>query len=296
MQIDVVIPTKNRAGFVGGAIRSALDAAEVGDVVVVDDDSQDETRAVLASFGSRIQVVRGEFGSAAAARNAGIRASTAPFVSLLDSDDVMLPAKIPDLMPHFTNPLVSVVHGGIEVIDEHDEFDEVATARHARLLREADRQGTDYAGLARKCLMFSSALIIRRDAFDFVGGYDESLTLPYEDLDLYLRLALVSRLRYAPATVVRYRIWSGNFDATAHANGSIVVAKKHLDLLDRSIADPRTRARARGGLLRRLAQSSRSLMCNRDARRYLVRSFRADPLSLDVQGLRLLVGSLLPRR
>ena len=43
--------------------------------------------------------------------------------------------------------------------------------------------------------MYSSATLMRRDALETIGGFDDSLDI-YEDWDLYLRLSLVGELRY----------------------------------------------------------------------------------------------------
>lgn len=95
--LSVVIPTWNRAHLVGEAIESALGqmAGQV-EVIVVDDDSTDDTAEMLAQkFGSRIHLLRNtRRRGAGAARNAGARVASGELIAFLDSDDLWLPGKL----------------------------------------------------------------------------------------------------------------------------------------------------------------------------------------------------------
>jgi hypothetical protein len=89
------MPTYNRAHLLPRAIDSALAQTAAGklDIVVVDDGSRDETRAVVARYGDRVQYVYQANGGLAAARNTGIRACPNEFVAFLDDDDEWTPEK-----------------------------------------------------------------------------------------------------------------------------------------------------------------------------------------------------------
>src|SRR6516164_8679435 len=96
---SIVVPTYNRAHIIGGAIRS-VQAQTMTDweLIVVDDDSTDETRALLQKFAredARIKAVAnaGHIGPAGA-RNTGIRASQAEAIAFLDSDDTWEPRRL----------------------------------------------------------------------------------------------------------------------------------------------------------------------------------------------------------
>ena len=89
--VSVVVPTRNRAGYLEVALRSlAEQEGEVPhEVVVVDDRSTDETREVAVRAGVR-HVGSGTAGGLNAARNAGVDATTGPIVAFID-DDVWVP-------------------------------------------------------------------------------------------------------------------------------------------------------------------------------------------------------------
>src|SRR5437016_3897599 len=61
---SVVIPTRNRGALVERAVESALQASGVGEVIVVDDGSTDDTVVRLERFGQDVRVLSGMFGSA----------------------------------------------------------------------------------------------------------------------------------------------------------------------------------------------------------------------------------------
>jgi glycosyltransferase involved in cell wall biosynthesis len=83
------MPTYNRRPVIRRALESVLDQSmEQFELIVVDDGSDDGTIDLLASFDDpRLHVVVQENARVCAARNAGIAASSASFVTFLDSDD-----------------------------------------------------------------------------------------------------------------------------------------------------------------------------------------------------------------
>jgi glycosyltransferase involved in cell wall biosynthesis len=86
--VSVVIPTFNRRALLPRAIDSVFAAICADDeVIVVDDGSTDGTKAVLASYGSRIRSIRLSNGGAGRARNRGIQEARHPLIAFLDSDD-----------------------------------------------------------------------------------------------------------------------------------------------------------------------------------------------------------------
>lgn len=304
---SVVIPTKNRGRFVSCAVESALCAKDVGEVIVINDGSTDDTAARLERFGGRITLLHGPLGGAAAARNVGAARARYPLLAFLDDDDEMLPDKVPALAPHFDDPRVGLVHGRIEVMDEAGTPDPRATASHEEFFRRAEALGTSYSALTNRCTMFTSAILVRKEAFEGIGGYDSTLPPPYEDLDLYFRLSFEWRLVYARTTVTRYRIWSGNFDSRTHAEGMLAVSNKHLQLLhsiglpttflnDLRNGDAKTISRkARFGLYRRMAVSSQSLLRTRETRRFLFEAVCSDPGAIDLTMFRLFIASFAPK-
>ena len=96
---SILINNFNYAQYLADAIDSALaqDWADL-EVVVVDDGSTDDSRAVIERYGDRIVTVVQENGGQAAAFNSGFARATGDVVFFLDSDDWFLPGKISAVM------------------------------------------------------------------------------------------------------------------------------------------------------------------------------------------------------
>jgi glycosyltransferase involved in cell wall biosynthesis len=93
--ITVIMAVRDREHYVGEAIESILaQTAPPGDVVVVDDGSQDGTPDVLRGFGAAIRVLRQDPHNQFVATNHAIGAATTPLLAFLDSDDRYTPVSL----------------------------------------------------------------------------------------------------------------------------------------------------------------------------------------------------------
>jgi glycosyltransferase involved in cell wall biosynthesis len=92
MLFSVVIPTYNRANYIGRTIASLLqqDAAGIEyEIIVVDDGSTDNTEEVVTAVNdARVQYVRKSNAERAAARNYGARRAKGAYINFFDSDDL----------------------------------------------------------------------------------------------------------------------------------------------------------------------------------------------------------------
>lgn len=184
--IAVITPTRNRREAVLRAVDSVR-AQSLADWehVVVDDGSTDGTgEALAARADDRLRVLSlPQWGGANAARNAGIRASRAPIVTFLDSDDVFLPTRLERIAALFDGD------PGLAVTISSFDLDKNGTMRRisnppARL----DAAALEQAIVADIVSIAGSAITARRDALDRAGLFDETL-MRLQDRDLLLRLS-----------------------------------------------------------------------------------------------------------
>ena len=180
VRVSVVVPTFNRAWALAGAVDSVLaQTSSDFELIVVDDGSTDGTEALLAAYGNRIRVLCQSNAGVSAARNAGIVAARGELIAFLDSDDRWLPEKLavqksffdawPEALICQTEELW--VRNGVRVNPRR---------RHQKL------SGDIFLPSLELCLVSPSAVMMRRQLFDRVGLFDE--TLPAcEDYDLWLR-------------------------------------------------------------------------------------------------------------
>ncbi len=97
--VSVIIPARDAEASIGGTLRSlTADTAVIGEVILVDDASQDDTvelaRDAARTHGLPLSVLKVAVSGAGAARNAGLAAARFPFIHFLDADDRMEPGGI----------------------------------------------------------------------------------------------------------------------------------------------------------------------------------------------------------
>lgn len=108
--VSILINNYNYGRFLHQAIDSAL-AQTYGnvEVIVVDDGSTDDSRDIVASYGSRLTAVFKKNGGQASAFNAGIAASRGEVICMLDADDLFHPDKVERVIP-YSRPGTMIYH------------------------------------------------------------------------------------------------------------------------------------------------------------------------------------------
>lgn len=174
-----VIPCYNHGRFVADAARSALNQIDARvEVLVVDDGSDDGStpRACDDLEPMGVRVLHQPNAGLPAARNAGAAHATGEHLVFLDADDWVEPA--------FTRSL-------------HDELARAPQASHAYCQERLTDLGNNVIWrvpdwdpiLLLVTNLHPVTCLIRRDRFEAVGGFDETMTEGYEDWDLWLRFA-----------------------------------------------------------------------------------------------------------
>lgn len=93
-KISLIITTFSRPEMLKRAVRSAFEAGQDVEVIVVDDASTDETSDVCRTF-PEVKYIRAERNQGVAgARNLGLLESTGTYIAFLDDDDVRLPGSL----------------------------------------------------------------------------------------------------------------------------------------------------------------------------------------------------------
>jgi len=211
--IDVIIPAFNSERFIEKAIASVqAQSFAPSKIIVVDDGSTDSTEKKVQEFIAHtsipIEYIKKQNSGPNSARNAGLRASTAPFVAFLDADDTWTKDKLIVQMQVFETRKDSdlgLVYCDYNLVDENDSL--LKNPYHLPL----QARGRVFAELLRNNAIngSASAVLIKRNVFDKVGYFDESLRIG-EDWDMWLRIAKEYSVDFADETLVHVRRHSQN--------------------------------------------------------------------------------------
>lgn len=207
--VSVIIPTYNRAEHIRAAVVSVLaqDYEEM-EILVIDDASTDDTETVIRSIhDSRLQYVRKEVNSgAAAARNQGLSMAGGKYIAFQDSDDLWVPGKLKRQLARMQDG-----YGMVFAINERTHRDgSKEMVPHTGLQRE-NLQGQIYPHLLAESFMSTPSMLVDAAVIREVGGFDENM-MNYEDYDLALRIAKCVRVGFVDDVLVQSRILPDSID------------------------------------------------------------------------------------
>lgn len=218
MDVSVIIPTHNRAAYLGTALDSVV-AQTAGcriEIIVIDDGSTDHTDQVIKQYidrfgdpaGNRyIHYIHQPKQGVVAARNNGLSQSRAPLVAFLDSDDFWDKHKLQrQLQAIRMDDQVAAVHTSFRYVDKAGQPTDDGPQR-----LDNPCAGDCAAALLREDVIIFSSVLIRRRAIEKAAAAQEhgqafapGLTNA-QDYDLLLRVALLGRFIYIPEALTFYR-------------------------------------------------------------------------------------------
>ncbi len=200
-RLSIILPTYNRRDTVLRAARSVLAQTFPNfELLIVDDGSTDGTESAAGSLDDpRVRYLRlTKRRGAGAARNAGIRYSSAPLLAFQDSDDVWRPDKLERQMTLLdsSSPRVGVIYSDMIRVYRHGvrEYHDAPDVFDGELIRNG-RYAVYGIGI--------QTAIIKRTALEDAGWFDESLPA-FEDLELFIRLSRQCAFRRIPEPLVLY--------------------------------------------------------------------------------------------
>jgi glycosyltransferase involved in cell wall biosynthesis len=169
--VSVVVPTRDRAGYLDVTLASLADQdfAEPYEVIVVDDGSRDSTAEVIRRHGVK-SLLRDPAQGPNAARNAGVRESAAELVAFID-DDVFAPREwLRELVEGARRHAEAQAFGG-PIRARLEGPAPRACGREAPPLTTLELGSADVATE----LVWSANMLVRRSAIELAGPFDDSL-------------------------------------------------------------------------------------------------------------------------
>jgi glycosyltransferase involved in cell wall biosynthesis len=225
--------------------------------IVVDDGSIDRSGEILNAYAacdSRVRVLKARSSGISAAINQGAECMSGRLIARMDGDDIAEPARLEGQVDYlFKHPEILAVGSAVNEVDE--------TGRLGRLRQFPTDPAAVAMALPRSNVMAQSSVMIRREAYEQVGGYRPAFELG-EDYDLWLRLAEHGPLANLPEALIRYRVHSRQITNLRYREMRLANA------LARYFADRRGRALCEGfvenGTLVTNAKNALSLLCQEE--------------------------------
>ena len=221
-QVDVVVVSFNRRKLLAKCCDSIAELGPRAHLIVVDNASEDGSAKMVRERFPQASLIASDrnlgFGRAV---NRGAATGNAALLLLLNSDAELLPGAYASLAAALRADSDAAA-AGPRLTDQQGRT-ELSVGRTLSLANEAWFKILGSAhdagfpmlhglierryGQARKTRSLSAAcLLLRREAFDLLGGLDERFFLYAEDIDLCRRLARAGwHLRYVPEARVQHR-------------------------------------------------------------------------------------------
>ena len=177
-QVTIAVPSYNQGRYLDKALASIFTQDIPVEVYVMDGGSTDNSVAIIRKWEKQLAGWRSHRDEGqSAAINEGIAKGKANFVCWLNSDDWLLPGSLANLLAAMNNhPSTPVVYGKAWNFQEKKQTTNPIWVESFSARR-----------LALRCIIAQPATLIRRSAWESVGGLDETLHMAM-DYDLWWRL------------------------------------------------------------------------------------------------------------
>jgi glycosyltransferase involved in cell wall biosynthesis len=219
--VTVVIPSYNQADFLGAALKSVLDQTVETEIIIVDGGSTDNSIEVIKKYEQRLFWWRScKDKGQAAAINEGVKKGTSPYVCWLNSDDMLLADGLSTLVAELEKSRAApAVYGRCLIVD-----------RYGKRKKEYWTAPFSELHLSNRCLIAQPATLIRRSAWEEIGGLDEKLHMAL-DYDLWWRLyKCFGPMVYTENVVAEtryHRDTKTNIFRRKHYRESMIVVRKY---------------------------------------------------------------------
>ena len=218
--ISCLLPVRNGSSFIS-SIRDSITAnlSETDEVIVVDDNSTDDTALKLARWAeddSRIRVLRNPSSGLVSALNFGISESKNSWIARFDADDLYAPNRLLLQRQGISNDVVAIFTDYSFISEKNKKLGYMPSAIF---------KNQTYLSLVSSQRTAHPSVMFNKDAVVEVGGYQLG-DFPAEDISLWLRLSKVGEIQTIPIEGLRYRL-SGN-SITGQARGDAIAMKNKL--------------------------------------------------------------------
>lgn len=219
--VSVVMPSYNNGKYLKESIESVLNQTyERLELIIVDDCSSDESRAILTRYAENDQRVRYIFHKQnkgyAATLHDGVRETSGEFITTQDSDDIWNMHRLEKILEIFkTKKEVSIIHHDADIIDTQGNLIKRSYCS-ANDLSNEERSGNPFNLLLRENFVFG-CVVMRKKCLNICGFPDTRLDYAM-DWYYWIKLSGEFVFYYLPESLVYYRIHERNMSRTDTEN------------------------------------------------------------------------------
>jgi GT2 family glycosyltransferase len=216
-RFSIVIPLYNRVLFTGICVRAlaaAADCWEETEVILVDNGSTDRTAALLATLSAPFRTIRNATNEGfARACNQGAAAARGDDLIFLNNDTVPQPGWLSALATAMESPAAPVVAGATLLFPDEtiqhaglgfNARSEPVHLRYGEPIADTKIASRPVPAVTGACLM------VARERFLGMGGFDEGYRNGYEDLDFCCRVRAAGGTVWLASESVLYHFESAS--------------------------------------------------------------------------------------
>lgn len=206
--VSIIIPCYNASATVRETLDSVMSQTfRDFEIIAVDDGSNDDTGAILATYashiGGRFHLLRQQHSGPYVSRNAAIANACGRYIAFLDSDDIWRNTKLEQQIRFMEErPWLGLSYTEAIKIDSHGQPIQPILASPAY-------RGYCFRELLVCNRIVTSSVIVRRAVFDRTGTFDEEF-FARGDWEMWTRIAAEFELDYVPESLTLHRTHSTN--------------------------------------------------------------------------------------
>ncbi|MCP4748620.1 MAG: glycosyltransferase [Desulfobacteraceae bacterium] len=202
--VSIIITCYNYGKYLSGAIDSVLwQTYNDYEIIVIDDGSTDNTAEVIKKYShlKRFNYIRQVNGGQSKAKNIGIKNAAGKYIAFLDADDMWEKDKLKKQIPFFLSDSVGVVYSRARYIDGDGR--DLDYSLSCKYLQPSRGKVTEKL-IMDNFIPFSSS-VVRRECFERLGFFDESLKMGI-DWDLWLRISTLYEFEFIVQPLILCRM------------------------------------------------------------------------------------------
>jgi glycosyltransferase involved in cell wall biosynthesis len=251
--VSILMPFLDAEAFIEEAVESVLaQTFTAWELLLIDDGSTDRSSAIARDYANRspgaivlLEHAQHRNRGMSASLNLGIRHARGRLLAMLDADDVWLPNKLEEQVPLLdAHPEAGMLYGNTVFWRSWSGLPEDVGRDAVPPLGVPVNTTVDPPAVLLRCLQRKAAVpctcsvLMRREAVERVGGFEESFARMFSDQAFYTKMLLATPVYVADKVWDKYRIHTGSTVSVAKRAGVVREGRRvYLDFVNQYLED-----------------------------------------------------------